>query len=79
MKVREDFHRFIDTIDNEKMLNGYLALFKQLRLEETGTLWNSLSADEQKELMYAYQESFDSAQLVTHEQIKGQHRKWLKQ
>lgn len=79
MKVREDFHRFIDTIDNEKMLNGYLALFKQLRSEETGTLWNSLSADEQKELMYAYQESFDPAQLVTHEQIKGQHRKWLKQ
>jgi hypothetical protein len=79
MKVREDFHRFIDTIDNEKMLNGYLALFKQLRSEETGTLWNSLSADEQKELMSAYQESFDSAQLVTHEQIKGQHRKWLKQ
>jgi hypothetical protein len=79
MKVREDFHRFIDTIDNEKMLNGYLALFKQLRSEETGTLWNSLSADEQKELMSAYQESFDSAQLVAHEQIKGQHRKWLKQ
>jgi hypothetical protein len=79
MKAREDLHRLIDTIDNEKMLRSYLALFRQLRANETGALWNSLSAVEQQELMSAYDESFDSAELVSHTQMREEHRKWLSQ
>ncbi|MCF8256613.1 MAG: hypothetical protein K9J06_03620 [Flavobacteriales bacterium] len=79
MKAREDLHRLIDTIDNEKMLRSYLTLFRQLRAHETGALWNSLSAVEQQELMSAYDESFDPAELVSHTQMREEHRKWLSQ
>jgi hypothetical protein len=39
---------------------------------------NSLSEDEKEELMMAYKESFDSNNLLSHEQVTLQHEKWLK-
>ena len=44
-----------------------------------GSLWNTLSEVEKKELLIAYNESFDSANLISHEQVKLSHSKWLNQ
>jgi catalase len=46
--------------------------------KQTGKLWNSLNQDEKKELLIAYKESFNSADLIDHEEVKKRHGKWLK-
>jgi hypothetical protein len=41
-------------------------------------LWSALSEAEKQELLLAYDESFDEKNLLSHEQVKQQHGKWLK-
>jgi hypothetical protein len=43
-----------------------------------GNLFDSLSEDEQKELLISYKESFDENNLLRHDEVKLQHEKWLK-
>jgi hypothetical protein len=77
MKTREEFHKLIDNIRDEKILKGYYDLIQRLNKKQTGELWESLSGEEKAELLLSYDESFDPGNLITHEQVKKQHNKWL--
>jgi len=77
MKPRIEFHQLIDKIEDEATINSYLALIKVLENKQTGLLWNSLTEVEQQELLLSYDESFDPKNLISHEQVKSQHAKWL--
>ena len=79
MNIKEDFHHLIDTIDDEQLLKDYYQLIQRLNADQTGNLWNNLSETEKQELLSAYDESFDKNNLISHEQVKQQHEKWLKQ
>jgi hypothetical protein len=78
MNVKDNFHHLIDTIDDEQLLKGYYELIKQLNINQSGNLWNNLNENEWWELMIAYDESFDNKNLLSHEEVKKQHGKWLK-
>jgi len=41
--------------------------------DQNGHLWNNLSENEKEELLIAYDKSFDSNNLLSHEQVKQQH------
>lgn len=79
MKTKEEFHKFIDDIEDDKLLKGYLELVKNLRSNQTGDLWNELSEEGKEELLLAYDESFDRKNLVSHSSMKERHAKWLDQ
>jgi hypothetical protein len=76
MKIKDDFHHLIDSIEDEQLLQRYYQLIQKINDNQNGHLWNSLNEDEKKELMIAYEESFDSNNLVSHEKVKLQHEKW---
>jgi hypothetical protein len=78
MNVKDNFHHLIDTIDDEQLLKGYYELIKQLNINQSGNLWNNLNENERQELIIAYDESFDNKNLLSHEEVKKQHEKWLK-
>lgn len=78
MTIKDNFHHLIDSIDNEELLKACYQLIEKIRDEQNGHLWNSLREDQQRELLAAYEESFDEQNLLTHEAVKGQHEKWLK-
>jgi len=78
MKIKDDFHHLIDSIEDEQLLQRYYQLIQTINDDQNGHLWNSLNEDEKEELMTAYKESFDSNNLLSHEQVKLQHEKWLK-
>ena len=42
-----------------------------------GNLFNSLSEVQKAELLISYEESFDESNLLSHKQVKLQHKKWL--
>lgn len=77
MKTKEAFHQLIDKIENEKALRGYFELIQRLNDNQTGKLWDSLNSEEKSELLVSYEESFDPKELVSHEEVKQQHGKWL--
>jgi len=78
MKTKDDFHKLIDKITDEKVLKGYLNLIQRLNRNQTGELWNSLNSEEREELLQSYEESFDVKNLISHSQVKNHHDKWLK-
>jgi hypothetical protein len=78
MKIKDDFHHLIDSIEDEQLLNSCYQLIQKINNDQNGHLWNDLSEDEKKDLLAAYEESFDSNNLLTHENVKLQHEKWLK-
>jgi hypothetical protein len=78
MKTKEAFHKLIDKIEDETVLRGYFELIQKLNNNQTGELWNTLTAEQKEELLLSYEESFDSKNLISHEEVKKQHDKWLK-
>jgi len=78
MRTKEEFHSLIDKIEDEELLKSYLQLIQRLNKHQTGKLWDSLSSDEREELLLSYDESFNPSNLVSHEEVKKQHVKWLK-
>ncbi len=78
MKVKDDFHHLIDTIEDESLLESYYQLIQTMNSSSGGALWARLTDEQKKELLLAYDESFDENNLISHEQVKLQHEKWLK-
>ena len=78
MRTKEDFHRLIDKIEDEEVLKGYFKLIQRLNSHQSGELWNNLSLLEKEELLLSYEESFNPANLISHDQVKKQHDKWLR-
>ena len=76
-ELKEKFHELIDTINDEELLNAYYDLISQLKTQEAGQLYRSLTNEQKKELDLAYNESFLNSNLVTHKEVKSQHQKWL--
>tara|TARA_R110001606_G_scaffold33750_1_gene100404 strand:- start:36 stop:275 length:240 start_codon:yes stop_codon:yes gene_type:complete len=77
MRTKEDFHKLIEKIEDEEVLKGYFKLIQRLNNNQTGELWDGLSPAEKEELLLSYDESFDPNNLVSHEEVKNQHNKWL--
>lgn len=78
MQTREEFHKLIDTIQDNESLKSYLSLIQSLQNRQSGMLWNQLSEEQKEELLLAYEESFDPNNLLSHDQVRQQHAKWLK-
>ena len=78
MRTKNDFHNLIDTIENEEILKGYFNLIQRLNNNQTGELWEGLSADEKDELLVSFKESLDQKNLISHGEVKKQHAKWLR-
>jgi len=78
MKIKDDFHHLIDSIEDEQLLQHYYQLIQKFNGDQNGALWINLSEREKEELLTAYDESFDKNNLISHEQVKQQHAKWLK-
>lgn len=79
MNVKNDFHHLIDEINDEQLLEAYYKLIQRLSSNKPGELWNRLTKDQQQDLLLAYDESFDTANLISHDIVKQQHEQWLKQ
>lgn len=77
IELKRDFHNLIDSIDNENLLSNLYDLIKRRISSKEGQLWNKLTKKEQEELLLAFEESKDPENLISHEEMKKKHEKWL--
>jgi len=78
LATKEDFHKLIDQIHDDRVLNAYFELIKRLNNSQTGDMWNNLSKHQQDELLLSYEESLYPENLMSYSLVKEQHKKWLK-
>jgi hypothetical protein len=78
MKTREAFHKLIDEIGDEAVLQSYYQLISVLSEKKEGELWNGLSGEEKAELLVSYEESLDEENLIDHNVVMEKHLTWRK-
>ncbi len=67
--IKSNFHKLIDKIENENLLKQfYQALLSSTR--KKGELWNSLTKEEQEDLLLSYEESFDETNHIPYDEVK---------
>ena len=75
--VRARVHKIIDQIDDEFFLKQVLDWLDQSRNSKEGELWNNLSDKQRHETLKSLEESDDQDNLISQDDMKKRHRKWL--
>ena len=78
IELKKNFHRLIDSIDNEGLLLRFYDLILKKKNLKDGSLWNNLSISEQEELILSDDESNDPDNLIDNQNMSKKHIKWLK-
>ncbi|MEI8046299.1 MAG: hypothetical protein WCI92_02875 [Bacteroidota bacterium] len=76
-ELKKSFHLLIDSIDNENLLLDFYDLLKRRTKVKDGRLWDKLDYEEQKELLNAVEESKSEKNLISSDELKKKHKKWL--
>ena len=76
IELKNELHNLIDSITDETVLQRFFNLIKA-EGKSYGTLWNSLSEEQRQELLLSDEESDNPVNLISHEEMKQRHSKWL--
>ncbi len=77
IEIKKKFHSLIDSIENVDLLASFYDLVKKRSLTKEGQLWNRLTIMEQEELISALGESEHPEYLISNDEMKMKHKKWL--
>jgi hypothetical protein len=77
IELKSNFHKLIDSINNEDVLSKFYAILEKTKESIDGALWNKLSFEEQQELKNIEKESHDSNNLISQADMTKKHNKWL--
>jgi hypothetical protein len=76
-ELKQSFHSLINRIDNEELLAKFYELMLQAGESKGGQMWNSLSTEEQAEILLADQESENPENLISHADMRKKYQQWL--
>ena len=74
-ELKSDFHALIDQIDDPNILSQFYDVMSQ-SAHQQNSMWQSLSASQQKALLEAYEDSENEDNLIPFSQIKEKYREW---
>ncbi|ABG59873.1 hypothetical protein [Cytophaga hutchinsonii] len=75
--IKQKLHTLIDTIDNESLLTQVYELIYKKSSSKEGDLWNKLTSQQQQEVLLSLEESNDTNNLISNDDVKKSHKKWL--
>jgi hypothetical protein len=55
LKIKDELHHLIDTIDDEQLLKSYYQLIQSININSGGKLWSALNELEKQEFETAVQ------------------------
>lgn len=68
-ELKSNLHKMVDRIDDERFLRAIYSFLRQRENSEEGKIWNSLTEEQKKEVLKAYEESEDEANLIKDEDV----------
>ncbi|HSY61444.1 MAG TPA: hypothetical protein VK796_06180 [Cytophaga sp.] len=75
--IKQKLHTLIDNIDNESLLTQVYELIYKKSASKEGDLWSKLSPEQQQEVLLSLEESNDATNLISNDDVKKSHKKWL--
>lgn len=69
VELKTNIHKIVDRIQNEQLLRTLYDFLKARENNQTGQLWNSLTEEQKKEVLLAYEESEDENNLIDGESV----------
>jgi len=75
--VREKVHKIIDQIDDENFLKQVLEWLGQNQNSTEEEIWNNLTEKQKEETYKSLKESDNPGNLISQQEMKKRHRKWL--
>ena len=75
--IKQKLHTLIDNIDNESLLTQVYELIYKKNSSKEGDLWNKLTLQQQQEVLLSLEESNDTKNLISNDDVKKSHKKWL--
>lgn len=77
IELRNDFHELIDRIKNKAILEKFYYLMDNADKSSSRSLLDNLSEQERQDLLQADAESNVKSNLISHEEMKKKHDRWL--
>ena len=71
--LKSEFHELIDKINDPDILTQFYDAISQ-SVNNEGSLWNSLTADQQQQVLDAYEKSDDESNLIPLSAIRSKFR-----
>lgn len=68
-ELKSSIHKIVDSIQNEQLLQTLYDFLKASEARESGLFWNSLTEEQKKEVLLAYEESEDENNLIDSEKV----------
>jgi hypothetical protein len=62
--LKSNLHKIVDQIEDERLLRAIYSFLKLRENSEDGKIWNSLTEEQKREVILAYEESEDDANLI---------------
>ena len=69
IELKSNIHKIIDGIQNEQLLQTLYDFLKVREISSPGRLWSSLTDEQKREVLLAYEESEDEANLIDSEKV----------
>ncbi|HNP17661.1 MAG TPA: hypothetical protein PKL31_04425 [Fulvivirga sp.] len=69
VELKSNLHELIDGIQNPKLLKSLYEILTSRKNSQNGGIWKSLTSEQQKEVLDAYEESENPDNLISHEQV----------
>jgi hypothetical protein len=73
--LKSEFHELIDQINDPEILTQFYDAINR-SITSDSSLWQSLSKEQQQEVLIAYEESDDESNLVSLSAIRSKFDKW---
>ncbi|MTI20527.1 hypothetical protein E1176_05800 [Fulvivirga sp. RKSG066] len=74
VELRSHLHELIDKIENSNLLQSLYDILLERKDSKPGALWKSLSIEQKKEVLKAYEESNDPENLIPHSEMKKKYK-----
>ncbi len=64
VELKLNLHQIVDRIKDERLLQAIYSFLKERENSSDGLMWESLTADQKKEVLLALEESEDDSNLI---------------
>ncbi len=69
VELKTNLHELIEEIQNPSLLESLYDILEARKRSSTGGLWSSLTGEQQKEVLLAFDESENLDELIQHSQV----------
>lgn len=74
-ELKSEFHRLIDETNDPQIVEQFFDAMTQT-LRNQGSIWQTLTADQQNDVIAAYEESKNTSDLISLDELKAKYANW---